>query len=45
MSKKWLINLSEELDIINAMVYIGGAQNKFLFGVSLFLVCEAIRKS
>ena len=45
MSKKWLINLSEEPGIIKAHLIMEGAKNKFLFGVRLFLVYQTIRKS
>ena len=38
MSKKWLINVSEELDMINVTLDNGRRLKQFLFGVSLFLV-------
>ena len=37
MSKKWLINVTEESDMINATLDNGRGLKKNLFGVSFFL--------
>ena len=42
---KWLINVSEEPDMINATLDIGRSLRQIIIGVSLFLVFQAIRKS
>ena len=45
MSKKWLINVSEEPDMINATTDNGGSLTIFLFGVSFFVLFQAVKKS
>ena len=42
--EKWLINVSEEPDMINATLDNGRSLRQIMFGVSLFLVFQAIRK-
>ena len=44
MSKKWLINVSEEPDMINATLDNRRSLRQVLIGVSLFLAFQAIRK-
>ena len=43
--KKWLINASEERDIISTTLDNGRSLRQFIIGVSLFLAFQAIRKS
>ena len=45
MSKKWLINVSEDLDIKNATLDNGRSLNNFVFSVGLFLLFPPIRQS
>ena len=45
MRKKWLINVSEEPDMINTRLDTGRSLRQLITGVSLFLACQAIRKS
>ena len=45
MRKKWLINLSEEPNTLNATLYIGRSLRQIITGVSLFLAFQTIRKS
>ena len=46
MSRKWLINLSEELDAINAALDNGkNGLKKVLFSVSFFHVFQTIRET
>ena len=45
MGKKWLINVSEEPDIINSTPDNGRSLRQLIIGVSLFLAFQAIRKS
>ena len=45
MSKKWLINVSEEPDIINVTLDDGRNLKPIIIGVSFFIVFQAIRKS
>ena len=40
----WLINVSEEPDMINATLDNGGSLRQLIIGVSLFLAFQAIRK-
>ena len=43
--QKWLINVSEEPDMINVTLDNERSSNKFLFGIRLLLVLQAIRKN
>ena len=45
MRKKWLINVSEEPDMINTTLDNGTSLRQLIIGVSLFLAFQAIRKS
>ena len=45
MRKKWLINVSEELDMINTTFDNGRSLRQLIIGVSFFLAFQAIRKS
>ena len=45
MRKKWLINVSEEPDMINTTLDNGRSLRQLIIGVSLFLAFQAIRKS
>ena len=44
MRKKWLINVSEKPDMINAILDNGRSLGQIIIGVSLFLAFQAIRK-
>ena len=44
MRKKWLINVSEEPDMINTTLGNGKSLRQFIIGVTLFLVFQTIRK-
>ena len=44
MRKKWLINVSEEPDMINTTLDNGRSLRQLVIGVSLFLAFQAIRK-
>ena len=44
MREKWLINVSEEPDMINTTLENGRSLRQFIIGVSLFLAFLAIRK-
>ena len=44
MRKQWLINVSEEPDIINITLDNGRGLGQFIIGVSFFLAFQAIRK-
>ena len=41
---KWLINMSEEPDMINATLDNGRSLRQLIIGVSLFFAFQAIRK-
>ena len=43
--EKWLINVSEEPDMINTTLDNGRSLRQLIIGVSLFLAFQAIRKS
>ena len=45
MRKKWLINVSEESDMIKITLDNGRSLRQLIIGVSLFLDFQAIRKS
>ena len=45
MRKKWLINVSEESDMISITLDNGRSLRQLIIGVSLFLAFQAIRKS
>ena len=45
MRKKWLINVSEEPDMINTTLDYGRSLRQLIIGVKLFLASQAIRKS
>ena len=45
MRKEWLINVSEEPDMINIAFDNGKSSRQLIIGVSLFLAFRAIRKS
>ena len=45
MRKKWLINVSEEPDLINTSLDKRKSLRRLIIGVSLFLAFQAIRKS
>ena len=45
MRKKWLINVSEESDMINITLDNGRSLRQLIIGVSFFLAFQAIRKS
>ena len=45
MRKKWLINVSEEPDMINTTLDNARSLRQLIIGVSLFLSFQAIRKS
>ena len=45
MMKKWLINVSEEPDMINTTLDNGRSLRQLIVGVSLFLAFQTIRKS
>ena len=45
MRKKWLINVSEEPDMINTTLDNGRSLRQLIIGVSLFLAFQAIRKN
>ena len=45
MRKKWLINVSEEPDLINTTLDKRRSLRQLIIGVSLFLAFQAIRKS
>ena len=45
MRKKWLINVSEEPDMINTTLDNGRSLRQVIIGVSMFLAFQAIRKS
>ena len=45
MRKKWVINVSEEPDMINTTLANGRSLRQLIIRVSLFLVFQAIRKS
>ena len=45
MRKKWLINVSEEPDMINTTLDNGRSLGQLIIGVSFFLAFQAIRKS
>ena len=45
MREKWLINVSEELDMINTTLDNGRSLRQLIIGVSLFFAFQAIRKS
>ena len=45
MMKKWLINVSEEPDMINSTLDNGRSLRQLIIGVSFFLPFQAIRKS
>ena len=45
MRGKWLVNVSEEPDMINNTLDNGRSLKQFIFGVSLFLAFQAIGKS
>ena len=44
MRKKWLINVSEEPNMINTTLDNGRSLRQFIIGVSVFLAFQAIRK-
>ena len=43
--EKWLINVSEEPDMINTTLDNGRSLGQLIIGVSFFLAFQAIRKS
>ena len=45
MRKKWLINVSDEPDMINTTLDNGRSLRQLIIGVSLLLAFQAIRKS
>ena len=45
MMKKWLINVSEEPDMINTTLDNGRSLRQLIIGVSFFFTFQAIRKS
>ena len=45
MKKKWLINVSEEPDMINTTLDNGRSLRQLIIGVSFFLAFQAIKKS
>ena len=45
MRKNWLINVSEEPDVINTTLDNGRSVRQLIIGVSFFLAFQAIRKS
>ena len=45
MRKKWLINVSEEPDMINSTLDNGRSLRQLIIGISFFLASQAIRKS
>ena len=45
MRKKWLINVSEEPDMINTTLDNGRSLRQLVIGVSFSLAFQAIRKS
>ena len=45
MRTKWLINVSEEPDMINTTLDNGRSLRQLITGISLFLAFQAIRKS
>ena len=45
MRKNWLINVSEESDMINITLDNGKSSRQLIIGVSFFLAFQAIRKS
>ena len=45
MRGKWLINVSEESDMINTTLDNGRSFRQLIIGVSLFLAFQAIRKN
>ena len=45
MRKKWLINVSEEPDMINTTLDNGRSLRQLIIGVSFFLAFQAIGKS
>ena len=45
MRKKWLINVSEESDMINITLDNGRSLRQLIICVSFFIAFEAIRKS
>ena len=45
MREKWLINVSEESDMINIILDNGRSLRQLIIGVSFFLAFQAIRKS
>ena len=45
MREKWLINVSEEPDMINTTLDNGRSLRQLITSVSLFLAFQAIRKS
>ena len=45
MRKKWLINVSEELAMINTILDNGSSLRQLVIGLSSFLAFQAIRKS
>ena len=44
MGKKWLINVSEEPDMINTTLDNGRSLRQLIIGVSLFFAFQAIRE-
>ena len=44
MRKRWLINVSEEPDLINPTLDNGRSLRQLIIGVSLFLAIQAVRK-
>ena len=42
--EKWLINVIEEPDMINATLDIGRSLRQIIIGASLFLAFQAIKK-
>ena len=45
MRKKWLINVSEEPDMINTTLDNGRSLRQLIIGVSFFLAFQAMMKS
>ena len=45
MREKWLINVSEESDMINITLDNGRSLKQLIIGVSFFLAFQAIKKS
>ena len=45
MRKKWLINVSEEQDMINTTLDNGRSLSQLIIGVSLLIAFQAIRRN